>query len=429
MADEKRFNFYAGKSSALPRFVYRRLAQALQTNAGPRATLIDAAIAELLTGKDPDLRKFKFFLPAFLKQKLDAAERAHFDEQTSKRHARANQLKMVFPHVSDEFSVDQAFLDSVFDMESGPRLKRGSGFFTIGSCFARNIAQYLAVNGHSAKTFGLAEDLNSPISNAFLLKMMEETPQRQQEILLRWIGEIFPDLSGADRDKIAAQKQAEIRELHGNLAAADCVILTLGNVVDFFRDDGTHGKPLLDNIFPKFIAMPGSEDINVRSASAANLKSKGAVLRLATTAETVEAIRACIGGIRSVTEATLIVTISPVPIDSVIGLASGHLTSAIEVDCVSKSRIRSAFDEVFAQERRADSAIWYFPSFEIVRWIAPLLPIPAFGFDDAASRHVSSPVLDGVCSLFTQKFITFFDDAVTTPADAPVPSLALERNA
>ena len=64
---EKKFNFYGGKSPALPRFVYRRLAQALQANSAPRAALIDAAIAELLTGKDPDLRKFKFSAPAFLK--------------------------------------------------------------------------------------------------------------------------------------------------------------------------------------------------------------------------------------------------------------------------------------------------------------------------------------------------------------------------
>jgi hypothetical protein len=427
MADEKRFNFYAGKSSALPRFVYRRLAQALQANGQTREPLIEAAVAELLTGKDPDLRKFKFFVPAFLRQKLSPVELARFDEQMSKRQARAGQLKMVFPHVGDEFSVEPGFLQSVFEMEAGPKLERGDGFFTIGSCFARNIAQYLAVNGHRAKTFGLAEDLNSPISNAFLLKMMEETPARQREILLHWIGAIFPDLSDAEKEATATQKLAEIAALHDNLKEADCVILTLGNVVDFFRDDGTHGKPLMENIFPKFIAMPGSEDINVRSASAANLKSKGAVLRLATYSETLEAIKACIGGIRSVTDATLVVTISPVPIDSVIGLANHHLKSAIEVDCVSKSRIRSAFDEVFAGERRTDAAIWYFPSFEIVRWIAPLLPIPAFGFDDAASRHVSSPILDGVCSLFTQKFITFSDPGCS-PADADAPSLALERN-
>lgn len=429
MADEKRFNFYGGKSPALPRFVYRRLAQALQANGQPREPLIDAAIAELLTGKDPDLRKFKFFPPAFLRQKLTPSELAHFDAQISKRQERASQLKMVFPHVGDEFSMERGFLQSVFEMESGPTLRRGTGFFTIGSCFARNIAQHLAVNGHRAKTFGLAEDLNSPISNAFLLKMMDHTPAQQREILLHWVGTIFPELGGAEKDAIAAQKLQEIAELHRNLQEADCVILTLGNVVDFFRDDGMQNKPLMENIFPKFIAMPGSEDINVRSASAANLKTKGAVLRLATYSETLEAIAACIAGIRSVTDAALVVTISPVPIDSAIGLATHHLKSAIEVDCVSKSRIRSAFDEAFARERATDSAIWYFPSFEIVRWIAPLLPIPAFGLDDAASRHVSSPILDGVCSLFTQKFITFSDDPGSRLADTAMPSLALERNA
>src|SRR5204863_7072791 len=140
---------------------------------------------------------------------------------------------------------------------------------------------------------------------------------------------IFPDLSDAEKAAAATHKQSEIATLHGNLKEADCVILTLGNVVDFFRDDGTQGKPLMDNIFPKFIAMPGSEDINVRSASAANLKTKGAVLRLATYLETLEAIRTCIAGIRSVTKASLVVTISPVPIDSAIGLAT-HLHSAIE---------------------------------------------------------------------------------------------------
>ena len=111
---EKKFNFYGGKSSTLPRFVYRRLAQALQDNTAPRAALIDAAIAELLTGKDPDLRKFKFSAPAFFKQTLEPAELAHFEEQLSKRHARASQLKMVFPHVSDEFSVDRGFLEFGF---------------------------------------------------------------------------------------------------------------------------------------------------------------------------------------------------------------------------------------------------------------------------------------------------------------------------
>jgi hypothetical protein len=242
MADEKKFNFYGGKSTALPRFVYRRLAAALQGNGRARGPVIDAAINEILTGKDPDLRKFKFFAPAFLKQKLSPDELAHLEQQTAKRRERASQLKMVFPHVGDEFSVDRDFLESVFEMHEGPALRHGDGFFTIGSCFARNVAQHLAVNGHRAKTFGLAEDLNSPMSNAFLLQMMERTADEQRGILKHWIETIFPDLADAEKDALIAQKHREIAELQSNLEEADCVILTLGNVVDFFRDDGSHGN-------------------------------------------------------------------------------------------------------------------------------------------------------------------------------------------
>jgi hypothetical protein len=45
-----------------------------------------------------------------------------------------------------------------------------------------------------------------------------------------------------------------------------------------------------------------------------------------------------------------------------------------------------------------DSKVHYLPSFEIVRWIAPVVGIPVFGAEDAASRHVSSAVLNAVCS-------------------------------
>jgi hypothetical protein len=97
-------------------------------------------------------------------------------------------------------------------------------------------------------------------------------------------------------------------------------------------------------------------------------------------------------------------------VDSVIGLA-GDLKTAIEVDCVSKSRLRSAFDEIAPRLRTTLGPIHYFPSFEVVRWIAPMLPIPTFGLDDAASRHVSSPILDAVCSLFLNRFVQWTEQA------------------
>ena len=39
----------------------------------------------------------------------------------------------------------------------------------------------------------------------------------------------------------------------------------------------------------------------------------------------------------------------------------------------------------------------------------PMLEMPLFGFDDAASRHVSSPVLNAVCAVFLKEFVKFAD--------------------
>src|SRR5438046_1489682 len=117
MAELKRVNFYGRKPPGLPRFVYRRLGRALQDPAADREAAISAALAECLGGTDPDIRKFKFTLPDFLRKILTTDEAARFESETAARRARAAQLKLVFPHVSDEFSLRPEFLASVLDME------------------------------------------------------------------------------------------------------------------------------------------------------------------------------------------------------------------------------------------------------------------------------------------------------------------------
>ena len=44
-----------------------------------------------------------------------------------------------------------------------------------------------------------------------------------------------------------------------------------------------------------------------------------------------------------------------------------------------------------------DNFLYYLPSYEIVRWIAPLTGIPVFGKEDASSRHVSNIILNAAC--------------------------------
>ncbi len=404
MTSDKKVSFYKNKPETLPRFVYRRLTKALLAQPSSRPDAIKAALSEL-AGDHPDLRKLKFFIPDALKKILTSEEILQLTEGTGERRAHSRRLKMVFPHVSDEFSLDKDFLGSLFELDGGPELPRDAKFFAMGSCFARNIAEYLNANGNKTTTFAFTEDLNSPVSNAFLLDLASKNPEWQATDLTRWIRRIFPEYTEAEVNAEKVKRQAEVASLIKPLASAGCVILTLGNVVDFFQDHDSQATTLGEKIFPKYIALPDTEDVRLSSSAASRLKRQGAVLRLASYGETCEAIRSCIRSVRALTQAPIVITVSPVPIDSAIGLVEPELKSAIEVDCVSKSRLRSALHEIMVSERATYSALYYFPSFEIVRWVAPMLDMPTFGLDDAAARHVSSPILDAVCSLFLQKFL------------------------
>ena len=97
-------------------------------------------------------------------------------------------------------------------------------------------------------------------------------------------------------------------------------------------------------------------------------------------------------------KATLIFTVSPVPIDSVLGITDPLNLNAIEIDCISKSTIRTALYEVMnSSEIIKDDNLFYLPSYEIVKWVAPVTGLPIFGNEDAASRHVSNDILNSVC--------------------------------
>ncbi len=404
MSSDKKVNFYKNKPETLPRFVYRRLAKALLAQPNSRTDAIKAALSEL-NSDHPDLRKFKFFIPDALRKILTSEELLQLTEGLADRRAHSRRLKMVFPHVGDEFSLDKDFLESLFELNEGPELPRDAQFFAMGSCFARNIAEYLNANGYKSTTFAFTEDLNSPVSNAFLLELASKSTEGQALDLTRWIRRIFPEYTEAQVNVEKEKRLAEVTSLMNPLAKADCVILTLGNVVDFFQGNDTEAKALQEKIFPKYIALPDTEDVRLSSSAASRLKRQGAVLRLASYSETCEAIQSCIRSIRALTQVPVVVTVSPVPIDSAIGLMESKLKSAVEVDCVSKSRLRSALHEVMVSERATYPLVYYFPSFEIVRWVAPMLELPVFGLNDAASRHVSLPILDAVCSLFLQKFL------------------------
>jgi hypothetical protein len=419
MADATKPDFYGGAQLGAAQFIYRRLAKSVQDHPQTRREALAFAIGEL-AGADPDLRRLKFFAPEFLRRILEPQELAELEAAMAPGRRRASRLKMVYPLSSDEFSLDPAFMASVLDFSGGPRVRPGGRFFTIGSCFAENITLFLAANGIEAKTFALAEDLNSPISNAFLFDVLRRPPRERPPVVAAALRPLFPQIGEDDALRVAAFKLETINRLAEQLDEADCVVLTLGNVIDFFNDAADPAAPLIERVFPKYLAMSVDGDLKATDNAASRLKKVGATLRMATHAEACEAITGCIAGIRAITKAPIVITLSPVPLDAAIGLTGTELKSAIEVDCVSKSRLRSAFEEITPALQAAHGPIHYFPSYEIVRCLGPMLSIPTFGREDGAARHVSAVILDAICSRFLGEFVQWTDAARSETAAAEV---------
>lgn len=90
----------------------------------------------------------------------------------------------------------------------------------------------------------------------------------------------------------------------------------------------------------------------------------------------------------------VIVTLSPVPLNAT------PLGESIWVaDCVSKSTLRIAIHEAIQNT----SNVYYWPSFEVIRWLGAQLPFAAFGADNCA-RHPIEPMVQYIVNQFVNKF-------------------------
>lgn len=399
-------DYYASKSRDKPRFVYRNLIERLQAPDAPRAALIEEftrLLADMTTRGD--WLKLKWCMPAELAAVLDDREKAALEQAFTARRARRNdRLLDVFPHCSDEFSFDTAFLDAAFGSARLPLIGRDTAVSTIGSCFARNIARYLNEHGYQVKPYRQAEDLNSPFSNAKMLALCAAGADMKRAYVTHWVKAIYPAEMSPPYDKLIETEIGRLDELASFIRNSEVIIVTFGNVIDYFLPAGpVPGEPGPD-VAPKFFLVGEQEDVELRLFVTQRLKQAGAEFRMGTATETLAAVQFQHQAIRQINpSAQLIYTLSPIPIDGAHTLNNPKKRGAIELDCISKSTLRVALAQ-FMDTLPAEDRVQYFPSFEIVRWIAPCLPEPVFGQEDAASRHVSQPVLNGIYRYFLEKF-------------------------
>lgn len=399
-------DYYADKSRALPRFFYRNFVDLLNNVGHDRAATIQT-FREFLTTLKPkgDWLKLKWTMPSFVAERLQPAELAEIESLLEMRRGRRNEKFLeVYPHCSDEFSLDLPFLEAVFGEAHSPLISRHTPVITIGSCFARNIAAYMASHGYNVKAWQQAEDLNSPFSNAKLLEVCAADEALRRRYIDHWVRTLYPPQMENSVPKIIEFEVDRLNTLTSFIQTSELMIVTCGNIIDYFLADERMLGELGPAVAPKFLSISTNEGIEQRAYLTNRLREAGAVFRLGTYLETLEALASQYKSLRKLNpSAHIVFTLSPVPIDSAVGLNMTPRSGAAEIDCISKSSLRVALAEFFANIGD-DERIVYFPSFEIVRWVAPNIGLPVFGNQDAASRHVSQHVLDGVYRFFLHRY-------------------------
>jgi hypothetical protein len=93
---------------------------------------------------------------------------------------------------------------------------------------------------------------------------------------------------------------------------------------------------------------------------------------------------------------TIVYSVSPVPLNRAVGLGM----PPVMADCLSKSTLRVNVDTFL---RSAPEGIFYWPSFEIVRWLGAHTG-PAYGADDGQTRHVNRALVDTIVEKFLNHY-------------------------
>lgn len=264
-------------------------------------------------------------------------------------------------------AVEKHILDGWLPKE--PFITKSTKLVTFGSCFAGNIARYLAGAGYdlltqssagekSSQTFVIA--CNEGIVNPFTMRQLVE-----------WIYEgktpkaaVWHDY-GASAFEFTPERHEQARRIFD---AADVFVITVG-LSEVWYDKVT------GEIFTKGVPR-----------AAYDPERHG--FRNTTVQENLDNLRTVYATLRKHRpDAKVIFTLSPVPL-----VATFRPVSCITANAVSKATLRVAVDEL-VRELAADGAIHYWPSYEIVTEAFT----GAFGSDN---RHVKTEILDFIMTCF-----------------------------
>lgn len=262
-------------------------------------------------------------------------------------------------HASELADLEKAVEEFVLPgfLPTVPPITENTIVRTQGSCFATHIYKALKAAGVNARHIDFPEAVNSPLANRHLFEYVRD--------------ESKPYLHPAHEQLFSKPLLTEMRD---RVQEEDLFIFTLGLAVCWF--DKNNDLPVL-NADPRNL-----ENLEWRLIGAADNEAALAFI--------VDALRQLNPNIK------IVLTVSPVPLNRSPGYAS-----TVAADCISKSTLRVAVHDYLAKR---PEGVFYWPSFEIVRWLGAHLP-PVFGEEDGLLRHVNPSMVELIVKLFLKHFV------------------------
>ena len=242
---------------------------------------------------------------------------------------------------------------------------------TMGSCFADRLRNWLNANGKGTSYINVPEGLN----NSFAVRQY-----------LEWAltGDRSTDAYWYDNDNELGAYQwepdQEQQKLLQHFKEVSAVVVTFG-LGEVWKDVETN------NVFWR--GVPASQYDPAKHKCVTS-----------TVQENVENMQRIVDLVQTYAgkDTAVIFTLSPVPLN-----ATFSDRPTMVSDCVSKSILRVSLDEFFRTTQR--KRVYYWPSFEMVRWVGAHTDIPTL-FEDNTTRHVNNNIVKIIIENFVSKFFS-----------------------
>ncbi|MEQ1897821.1 MAG: GSCFA domain-containing protein [Vicinamibacterales bacterium] len=265
-----------------------------------------------------------------------------------------------------------------------PMLDQTHPVVTLGSCFARELRRRLSLAGVNASRFWIPPGLNNTFAILDFFSWCATGQQTGAGFRYERVA------TGEIRQWMPEAKRRNYVEFFSGVGA---FVFTIG-LAEVWQDRETGGvfwRGIPDEIF----------DANRH------------VSRLTTVEENTGNLRRIIALVRELNPtAPIILTLSPVPL-----MATFRDISCLTADCVSKSVLRVALDQVMSDRL---AGVYYWPSFEIVKWVGANLPWSAYG-QKGEARKINHRLVAIIIDEFMETFYTPQARALIRARAATVP--------